>query len=121
MVTSVTSFGRSGLSDWLLQRITATIMTAYLIFIVAYFGFNDVDYSSWKALNAGLPMKMFSLLTVLSIAIHSWIGMWGVLTDYVTVRLMGAKATALRMVFQLGVIAVSLLYVVWAIDVLWGI
>lgn len=121
MVTSVTSFGRSGLSDWLLQRITAVIMTAYLIFVVVYFAANDVNYSAWLALNESLPMKMFSLLTILSIAVHSWIGMWGVLTDYVTVRLMGAKATALRMVFQLGMIAVSLLYVVWAIDILWGI
>jgi succinate dehydrogenase hydrophobic anchor subunit len=28
MVTAVTSFGRNGLSDWLMQRITALILLA---------------------------------------------------------------------------------------------
>ena len=35
MVTTVTSLGRSGLSDWMIQRISAWVMTAYLCFIVA--------------------------------------------------------------------------------------
>ena len=36
MVTTVTSFGRSGLSDWLVQRVSAIILGAYSIFIVVY-------------------------------------------------------------------------------------
>ena len=36
MVTNVTSLGRSGLSDWLIARVSAYVMTAYLIFIVGY-------------------------------------------------------------------------------------
>ena len=31
MVTTVTSLGRSGLSDWMIQRISAWVMTAYLV------------------------------------------------------------------------------------------
>jgi len=121
-VTTVTSLGRSGLSDWLIQRISAFVMTAYLIFIVGYLvSTPDLSYGQWAALHSTLPMRMFSLLTILSIAAHAWIGMWCVLTDYITVRLIGPKATALRIFFQLGMIAVILLYVVWAIDILWGI
>ena len=122
MVTTVTSLGRSGLSDWLIQRVSAFVMTAYLIFIVGYLVMNpELTYAHWAQLNQALPMRMFSLLTILSIAAHAWIGMWCVLTDYVTVRLVGPKATAIRIVFQLGMIAITLLYVVWAIDILWGI
>jgi|TARA_B110000908_G_scaffold123069_1_gene144314 succinate dehydrogenase / fumarate reductase membrane anchor subunit len=122
MVTTVTSLGRSGLSDWLIQRVSAYVMTAYLIFIVGYLLLTpDLNYTQWAALNSSLPMRMFSLITILSIAAHAWIGMWCVLTDYITVRLIGPKATALRIIFQLGMMAVTLLYVVWAIDILWGI
>ncbi|ETN92490.1 Succinate dehydrogenase hydrophobic membrane anchor subunit [Gammaproteobacteria bacterium MOLA455] len=122
MVTNVTSLGRSGLSDWLIARVSAYVMTAYLIFIVGYLMLTpELSYTQWAALNSSLPMRMFSLLTILSIAAHAWIGMWCVLTDYITVRLIGPKATALRIIFQLGMIAITLLYVIWAIDILWGI
>ena len=33
MVTSVTSMGRSGLYDWLMQRVTAVILLAYFLYI----------------------------------------------------------------------------------------
>jgi succinate dehydrogenase / fumarate reductase membrane anchor subunit len=122
MVTTVTSLGRSGLSDWLLQRISALVMTSYLVFILSYLYVNpEVDYSQWVSLHSSFPMRIFSLLTILSIAAHGWIGMWCVLTDYVTVRLLGPKATAIRVILQLAMIAVTLLYVIWAIDILWGI
>jgi succinate dehydrogenase / fumarate reductase, membrane anchor subunit len=122
MVTTVTSFGRSGLSDWLVQRVSAVVMTAYLIFIVGYLLLNsDVSYQQWAGLHSGLPMRMFSLLTMLSVAAHAWIGMWSVLTDYITVRTIGPKATAIRIFFQLGMIAMILVYLLWAVGILWGI
>ena len=33
MVTAVTSMGRSGLSDWLMQRVTAVILLAYFLYV----------------------------------------------------------------------------------------
>ncbi|MEZ5529053.1 MAG: succinate dehydrogenase, hydrophobic membrane anchor protein [Porticoccaceae bacterium] len=122
MITNVTSFGRSGLSDWLLQRITAVVMAAYAIFITFYLLFTpNLEYSQWVALHSHFCMKIFNVLTVLSIAIHAWIGLWAVLTDYVTVRLLGPKATPLRIFLQLGMIAVTLVYVIWALEIVWGI
>ena len=44
MVTSITSFGRSGLYDWMIQRVTAVILLAYAVFMIGYFLFNDVNY-----------------------------------------------------------------------------
>ena len=122
MITNVTSFGRSGLSDWLLQRTTAIIMAAYVVFVTFYLLTNpDLQYDQWLALNGHICMKVLNVLTVLSIAIHAWIGLWAVLTDYVTVRLLGPKATPLRIIFQLGMILVTLVYVIWALDIVWGI
>jgi len=122
MVTNVTSFGRSGLSDWLLQRVTAIVMAVYSVFIVVYLLSNPgLDYDQWVSLHSNTLMRIFSLAAIVSIAIHAWIGLWAVLTDYVTVRLLGPKATPLRIILQLGMIIVTLAYVVWAIDILWGI
>ena len=122
MVKSVTSLGRSGLSDWLLQRVSALIMSAYLIFMVGFFVLNpSPSYEQWSGLHSSLAMRIFSLLTILSIAAHAWIGIWCVLTDYITVRLIGPKATPIRMFLQLAMIAVILFYVIWTLDILWGI
>ncbi|MYM62756.1 succinate dehydrogenase, hydrophobic membrane anchor protein [Pseudomaricurvus sp. HS19] len=121
MVTAVTSFGRSGLYDWLIQRVSAVVMAAYLVFIVAFILCTpEMTYAEWKGLYSHLWMRIFSLATLLSIAAHAWIGLWAVLTDYITNRMMGAKATVLRLLAQvvLGVITVT--YVVWGIEILWG-
>ena len=122
MVKSVTSLSSSGLSNWMLQRVSALIMTTYLIFMLAFFFVNpSPSYDQWLSLHSTLAMRIFSLLTILSIATHAWIGVWCVLTDYITVRLIGPKATPIRMFLQLAMIAVILFYVVWTIDILWGI
>lgn len=120
-VTNVTSFGRSGLSDWVVQRVSAVVLALYLIFIVGYLLVTpDVDYAAWTALHSGFCVRLLSLFAVLALAAHAWIGLWAVLTDYVTVRLLGPKATPIRVFLQLGMIAVTLSYVVWAIAILWG-
>lgn len=122
MVTSVTSFGRSGVSDWLVQRVSAVVLAAYFIFMGGYLLLNgsELDYAQWVTLHQGFAMRVFSLLAILSLAAHAWIGLWAVLTDYVTARVMGPKATVLRVLLQLGMIVVTVIYVVWAINILWG-
>lgn len=122
MVTAVTSFGRSGLYDWLIQRVGAVVLTVYTIFIVAYLALNpEMDYAQWSALYNQLWMRIFSLLALISFITHAWIGLWSVLTDYITNRLMGPKATVLRLIAQtiLGVVAVA--YLVWGVEILWGL
>ena len=121
MVTQVTSFSRSGLSDWVVQRVSGVVLTVYLLVIAGYLLLTpEIDYASWKELNSGLCIRLLTVFAVLSLAAHAWIGMWGVLTDYVTVRLMGPKATFLRVFLQLGMIAVIFVYVVWTVAILWG-
>lgn len=121
MVTSVTSFGRSGLYDWLIQRVGAAVLAAYTIFITAYLILNpDLTYEQWHALFGQLWVRVFSLAALLSFISHAWIGLWSVLTDYLTNRLMGSKATVLRIFAQILLGAVSATYLVWGIEILWG-
>ena len=121
MVTAVTTFGRSGLSDWIIQRVSAVVLAAYTIFVCTFLIVTpDLTYELWRELYSELWMRIFSLLALLSIAAHGWIGLWGVLTDYVTTRMMGSSALTLRVVILAiyGLITVS--YLVWGIEILWG-
>lgn len=121
MVTAVTNLGRSGVYDWLIQRVSAVVLTLYTFFIVGFIlSHPQLEYSEWQALFSQFWVRMFSLLTLLSLAAHAWIGLWVVLTDYVTTQTMGSKGTAIRICLQviLGVITVA--YVVWGIEILWG-
>ncbi|MFV8817175.1 succinate dehydrogenase, hydrophobic membrane anchor protein [Haliea sp. E17] len=119
MVKSVTSFGRSGLSDWLLQRVSAVILLAWFLCVGATL-VGGVDYLEWKSLFASTSMRVFTLLAVLSLAAHAWIGMWSVGTDYLTERLMGTTGNVLRIAYQIGCGLLVFIYVLWAIQILWG-
>ncbi len=119
MVRSVTSFGRSGLSDWLVQRVSGVILLAYFLYIGAAL-IGGVDYLAWREMFAGTGMRVFTLLALLSLAAHAWIGMWAVSTDYMTERLMGAKGNVLRIAFQIACSLVIFVYVIWGIQILWG-
>lgn len=122
MVTSVTSFGRSGLYDWLIQRVGAVVMAAYVIFLAGYIALNpELTYEQWHALFGQLWVRVFSLVTLLSFISHAWIGLWAVLTDYLTVRMMGPKATVLRIFAQMVLGGVAVTYFVWGIEILWGV
>jgi succinate dehydrogenase membrane anchor subunit len=119
MVRSVTSFGRSGLSDWLVQRVSGVILLAYFICIGGIL-MGGVDHASWQGIFEGTAMRVFTLLAILSLAAHAWIGMWAVGTDYITERLMGKKGNVLRLAFQVGCGLVIFVYVIWGIQILWG-
>ncbi len=119
MVTAVTSLARSGLADWLVQRVSAVILLAYF----GYVGFlllGGIDYAQWSALFDRSWMKVFTLLALLSLAAHAWIGMWGVLTDYLTERLLGPKGNVLRIGVQLLVSLALVVYVIWGVQVVWA-
>ncbi|MGJ8515224.1 succinate dehydrogenase, hydrophobic membrane anchor protein [Carnimonas bestiolae] len=114
MVTVITNLGRSGLSDWLVQRISAVVLALYSLFLVAYVLFHpELDYSTWSALFQGTGMRIFTLAALLSIAAHAWIGLWTIFTDYV-------KCTRLRLVLQVVVILALFTFVIWSVQVLWG-
>jgi succinate dehydrogenase / fumarate reductase membrane anchor subunit len=118
MVTSVTSFSRTGLSDWLIQRVTSLVLLAYFI-VIAYQLLGSVDYTYWRSLFDQTWMKVFTLMAALSLAAHSWIGLWSVFTDYLTERMLGPKGNAIRLLCQLGASLALVSYVFWVIVIIW--
>ena len=119
MVTSVTSFSRTGLSDWLIQRVTSVILLAYFL-LIAYQLMGSVDYTSWMRLFEQTWMKVFTLMATLSLAAHSWIGLWSVFTDYLTERMLGPKGNVIRLVSQLGASLALVGYVIWVVVIIWS-
>ena len=119
MVTSVTNLGRSGVSDWLVQRVTSVILLAYFGLIGVTLA-SGTSYAEWSALFDRSWMRVFSLMALLSLAAHAWIGIWAVLTDYLTERLLGPKGNTLRVLVQIAAGLVIFVYVIWGIQILWG-
>lgn len=121
MVTAVTNFGRSGLYDWLMQRVSGVVLLCYFIFIGAVLvGNPDISYQEWRATFAPTWVRVFSVAALLSLAAHAWIGLWCTLTDYVTPRMMGAKANVLRGLLTCACAITLFTYVVWGISIIWG-
>ena len=122
MVTSVTSFGRSGLYDWLVQRISAVVLLLYILFLLGRFLMSpDLQYSDWQALFSHTWMRVFSLASLLALCAHAWIGMWTIATDYLTETMLGRAATTIRFLFLFVCLLVLFSYFVWCIQILWSI
>lgn len=114
MVDRVVVGAHYGLRDWLIQRITAVVMTVYILALGGYLLWqSDLNYDVWTALFSSLPVRTFTLLFLMSLFYHAWIGVRDVVMDYV--RLAG-----LRLVFHVLVILALLLYVIWSVQILWG-
>lgn len=119
MVTQITSFSRSGLSDWLVQRVTSLILLSYFLYIGAHLVVG-IGYTEWRALFDTTGTRIFTLLAVLSLVSHAWIGLWSVYTDYLTERMLGARGNLLRLAVQLGTVLILFVMVIWVIQILWG-
>lgn len=118
---SATNFSRNGISDWLAQRVSAYVLGAYFVVVLGFIVCQSPDYAAWHAFMSHTAMKVFTLTSILALAAHAWVGIWTVLTDYVTVRQMGPKANVLRIILQTGMVFFIFLCVVWALQILWGI
>ena len=119
MVTSVTNLSRTGLSDWLIQRVSSLILLAYFLFI-GYHVAGTVTYTSWQMLHSQTWVKVFTLMAALSLAAHSWIGLWSVFTDYLTERMLGPKGNVVRLICQVCVSLLLVAYVVWVVVIIWN-
>ena len=121
MVTTATNLSRNGVSDWIIQRFSAVILAAYTLFLAAFILVNpELDFQTWSNLFDQLWMRIFSVLALLSIAAHGWIGLWGVVTDYFTSRLLGTKGLVLRIITLSVYAIITVGYLVWGLEILWG-
>lgn len=114
MVSNASALGRNGIHDWLLLRAAAMVMTLYVLYILGFIVMSGtLTYDIWRGFFASNFTKVFTLLTLFSILVHGWIGMWQVLTDYI-------KPLALRMMLQLVIVLALLVYAIYGTVVVWG-
>jgi succinate dehydrogenase / fumarate reductase membrane anchor subunit len=104
-----------------MQRVAGVILLCYFCFIGFVLVTNpDISYSEWRATFAPTWVRVFSVAALLSLVMHAWIGVWCVLTDYLTPRMLGDKADLLRGLATLASAITLFTYLVWGIDILWG-
>lgn len=121
MVTSVTNPGRNGLYDWLLQRVTAVVIGAYAVGLVGFLLLNPgLDYETWRTCMGSLPMQVINTLVLVSVLLHAWAGLWIVTTDYLTRAQFGNAATGVRLVVQMLILLLCLVYLLWGLVMIWG-
>lgn len=121
-VTNVTSLTRSGLSDFVVQRVSAVILAAFTLCVVGFFLVTpEVDHQALAEYFGSTVMQLFSTLTVLATAAHAWIGMWTVGTDYIRPHYFGAHATSWRVLYQAVCLLALFVYVVWALRIFWSL
>ena len=105
----------NGFRDWLLQRISSVILALYCLFVLCYALFySNLDFYAWQALFANNWMRVFSVLAMLSLLVHAWVGIWTVLTDYV-------KQPCLGLVLHILVVLSLFSYLAWAVAIVWGL
>jgi len=121
MVTNATSLTRSGLSDFIVQRVSAVVLGLYTLCVLGFFLANPgMTHERLIAYFGSTPMQAFSTLAVLATAAHAWIGMWTVGTDYIRPHYFGRHATAFRLAYEAACAGVLFVYVVWGLKLFWG-
>jgi succinate dehydrogenase / fumarate reductase membrane anchor subunit len=103
-----------GTGNWLVQRFSALVMAVYIVIAVPYVCVRAPgSYASWKALFAGGFFRLATMLFLVALIWHAWIGMRDILIDYV-------HGYALRVATQAAVAIVLVFYVIWSASILWG-
>jgi len=104
-----------GLRDWLAQRVTAVIMVVYTVLILsAIAGLSPMDYWQWKVLWQNTLVRYATVLCMVSLLLHAWIGVRNIFMDYI-------KDPGLRLTLYVVVIGALLWYAVWSVQILWGL
>ncbi|UCE32414.1 MAG: succinate dehydrogenase, hydrophobic membrane anchor protein [Burkholderiales bacterium] len=104
-----------GLRDWLAQRVTACVLTVYtVVLLVALLSLPELDYAAWAGLFATSWMKVLTVLALVALFYHVWVGVRDIFMDYV-------KPTALRLFLQVATIVALLGYAIWSLMILWRV
>jgi len=115
MVNRIVTGAHYGLRDWLVQRVTALVMAVYALVVAGYLLMQpSFGYDTWIDLFSGNLMRSFSLLFLLSLFYHAWIGVRDIVMDYV-------KPASIRLLIHVLVILALVMYLIWSVQILWGL
>lgn len=114
MVKKLFRPGHNGVSDWIIQRISAVILTLYVVFLLGVFLFSGkIDFLFWKQLFSCWLVQLFTFVALLSLILHAWVGIWTVLTDYI-------PSAYWRFSLEVLLILSLFVYLIWGVKILWG-
>ena len=103
-----------GLKDWLIQRVSAVFMIAYVILLItAILTSAPQDHEAWKTVFSQQWLRIATVLFFMCLFWHAWVGIRNILMDYV-------HATRIRLTLHILVIFSLLYYFVWSVDILWS-
>jgi succinate dehydrogenase / fumarate reductase membrane anchor subunit len=112
---SVPAGAHYGVRGWLLQRLTALVLIAFLLLLAgALLAAGPLDYDAWAGVFAPTPMKLLTLLSVAALCMHAGIGMRDIWMDYV-------KSAGLRLALHAGTVLWLAYCLVWAAQILWSV
>lgn len=115
MVDRIVSGAHYGLRDWLMQRITGVVMALYSLFMAAFLlTHQPLQFADWSILFQNQWVRFASLLFLLSLYLHAWVGVRDILMDYV-------HHTVLRLTAEVLVILVLVVCTAWSVQILWGL
>jgi len=105
-----------GLRDWLAQRVTAVLMALFTLALLAQviFSRGPLGYASWAGIFASQWMKSFTLVVIVALLYHAWVGIRDIWMDYI-------KPVGLRLALQVASIAWLVGCAGWAIQALWRV
>ncbi len=102
-----------GLRDWLSQRITAALMVLFTVALILQLLFGGpLGYDRWAGIFSQQWMKLLTFVTIVSLAVHAWVGMRDIWMDYV-------KPVGVRLLLQVATIVWLVGCAGWAVQVLW--
>lgn len=105
---------RYGLSDWLLQRLTAVVMALYTPVIVACLLVHKPStFRDWQAMFAGGFVRLATILFLAALIYHAWIGVRDIVMDYLKPASVRLTALFLIAFFLIACFA-------WSVAILWG-
>lgn len=103
-----------GLRDWLIQRVTAGVMALYSLFMAGFLLTRPRTFEAWQGLFGYFPVRLATLVFLLCVFAHAWVGMRDIFMDYV-------HHTVLRLALHVGVLLALAAYALWAAQILWGV
>ncbi|MBE8183069.1 MAG: succinate dehydrogenase, hydrophobic membrane anchor protein [Candidatus Portiera sp.] len=106
---SSTNFTRNGLTDWLVQRLSAVVLLGFVLYVVGFYAWHSylaitMTYDLWYGYFSSLPMKIFTLIALLALLGHLWIGIWTIITDYIKPLVLRLLLQSLLLLFVLAIL-----------------
>jgi succinate dehydrogenase / fumarate reductase membrane anchor subunit len=104
-----------GVGNFLLQRLTALVLAVYTVLLAVQMAVAwPLGYAAWARIFVPLWMKVVTLVAIIALLYHAWIGVRDIWLDYI-------KPVWLRLALQTAAALWLLACAVWSVQILWRV